>query len=423
MTMTNNGLVLPRYRGDESDDVNNWPEIERKLRHASDTGALLSSRRPNPASAIKAQGSPWLTLASGWGSSGDGTVAQGASGLVLTKNAPGGAIVATRYGQSITLRADSVITMELELTGVTNGTIIRIELSSDNFTNKSALLEHVVKAAHGSKVNISIPVDSATLNGSELITNTMNYVGIRLPDASATASIQVKSLSINAFSRPRVIIDFDDGFLSQYTEAFRAMSKYGLRGNIAVIGDKVGTANYVTLAHLKEMYASGWDMLTHGYSTHTALANESATFADVVANYNYLKTNEIGRAATHYVYPGGIVASYSRKVMVDAGMVSARIVDQNVTPTHLAIDEPLGLWSYDISQNRGVANLLAAVDRAIATGTSVRLHGHRIMNTVAEPDNELSVADFATLCDGIRDRIRDNLIDNLTMSEWWAVVN
>lgn len=373
----------------------------------------------------KATGLAWLPLGEGWGANGSGTIDQSAGGLVLTKNAAGGHIAALRYGQAIKLRSDSVITMTAELSGVTSDAMLRIEMSSDNFTNKSALLEHVVKGAHGEKITMSFPASLATLNGGELITNTMNYVAVRLTDAAAGASVKVTGLTINAFDRPRLVIDFDDGFLSQYSEAFRIMAAAGLVGNVAVIASEVGAAGYVSLAQLREMYAAGWDMMTHGYNTHAQINDEANTLADVLANRSYLERMGMDRAAEHYVFPGGVVAPFSRQVMQKAGMLSARIVDENITPTHAGIDagEALGLWSFDIAQNRGVANLLAAVDRGIAAGATVRMHGHRVVDAVSDPDNELTVTDFKTLCTGLRERVRGGLIDNVTISQWWALVS
>lgn len=370
------------------------------------------------------RGLPFLTLASGWGADGSGTISQSSAGLVLTKTAAGGYIMARRYGESIKLRADSVITLEATLSGVTAGTILRIAMSSDGYVNKSLLLEHVVKAAHGPKLRIAFPVGSATLNGGELVTNTMTYVAVHLADASATASVTVESIRYNEGDRPRLIIDFDDGFLSQYTEVFRLLTAADLRGNIAVIGSEVGKAGYVTEAQLQEMYEAGWDLMVHGFDTHTTLASYEAVYADVRLNKRYLQDRGFTRAVEHYVYPGGIVAAYSRKALADNAMVTGRLVDENLTPTTggFTTTEATGLWSFDISQNRGTAALLAAVDRAIAAKASIRLHGHRVVGTVVDAGNELTVADFTTLVTGLRERVRDRLIDNCTISEWWDLV-
>lgn len=388
-------------------------------------GSAVSLGRRTKASRGVSPGADWLTIASGWGADGSGTIAQGAAGLTLTKTSASGYILARRYGESIKLRADSVITLEADLIGVTAGTVLRIELSSDGFVNKSMLLEHIVKAAHGGRIRISFPASSATLNGGELVTNTMTYVGIRLADAAAAASIKVTALKLNAVDRPRLIIDLDDGFVSQYTEAFRWMNASDLVGNIAVIGSEVGNASYVTKTQLDAMYAAGWDLMTHGFNTHAQINSESGVQADVQANLAYLLDNGFDRAAYHYVYPGGVVMPYSRTVLASLDMQTARIVDQNLTPTDAGFTYPesTGLWSYDISQNRGVSSLLASVDLAIAAGASIRLHGHRVVDTVVDADNEMTVADFKTLCAGLRERVRDRLIDNVTISQWWALVS
>ena len=71
-------------------------------------------------------------------------------------------------------------------------------------------------------------------------------------------------------ARPKIVIAFDDAFKSQYTEAFRYMSRFGLVGTIAVNPSLIGTANYCSWAQLQAMYAAGWHICGHTPS-HTAI--------------------------------------------------------------------------------------------------------------------------------------------------------
>jgi len=75
--------------------------------------------------------------------------------------------------------------------------------------------------------------------------------------------IKIGRLMSAPTARPKISITFDDGYASQYYEAFRYMSKYGITGTIGVTQALVNTANYCTTAQLQAMYAAGWAMVSH----------------------------------------------------------------------------------------------------------------------------------------------------------------
>lgn len=88
--------------------------------------------------------------------------------------------------------------------------------------------------------------------------------------------IKCSRLMASPMSRPKIVLTFDDGFASQYYDAFRYMSKYGIAGTIGVTSALVGTANYVTVAQLQAMYAAGWGVCAHA-NTHTGFNSSSTT--------------------------------------------------------------------------------------------------------------------------------------------------
>lgn len=75
--------------------------------------------------------------------------------------------------------------------------------------------------------------------------------------------VKFRWLKANSMARPKMIIGFDDGYLSQHTEGYRYMSKYGLLGTIGVVSNLIGANNYMSVAQLREMYDAGWDMVGH----------------------------------------------------------------------------------------------------------------------------------------------------------------
>ena len=60
-----------------------------------------------------------------------------------------------------------------------------------------------------------------------------------------------------------VLITFDDGFLSNYTVAFPIMKKYGLKFNVYLAYDYIGTENYMSKEQLLEI--SPREILQNGH--------------------------------------------------------------------------------------------------------------------------------------------------------------
>src|SRR5207253_880261 len=60
-----------------------------------------------------------------------------------------------------------------------------------------------------------------------------------------------------------ITLRFDDGTISQYTNAFQYMSKYNMPGSVYVIGEKVGLTGYINLESLLIMQNAGWEIGYH----------------------------------------------------------------------------------------------------------------------------------------------------------------
>ncbi len=129
-----------------------------------------------------------------------------------------------------------------------------------------------------------------------------------------------------------IVITFDDGHQSVYDNAFPIMQEYGFPGVFYVVANRIeDVEDFVNVADLKEMIASGWEIGSHSY-THTditknhgdanreiaqskkeleaALDTEVETFAypfgvidpfvvDKVSNYGYRAAMGLGTSITH----------------------------------------------------------------------------------------------------------------------------
>ena len=105
---------------------------------------------------------------------------------------------------------------------------------------------------------------------------------------------------------PIVVINFDDGFISQYTTGFTLMRQYNPQWTATLFPpvEVIGESEYVSLDQLREMEGAGWE--TGGHTVHhvnlTSVPPESAE-AEVKGCFDYLDTNGLARES--FAYPSG----------------------------------------------------------------------------------------------------------------------
>lgn len=177
-----------------------------------------------------------------------------------------------------------------------------------------------------------------------------------------------------------IIFTMDDQWDTQYTEAFRILSQYGFKGNIAVIPTKVDQLNYMTLPQLKEVYEAGWDLINHTYNhpdLSTLTKEEQRT--ELVDTRNWLNTNGFDRGSDFVIYPYGGYNSDTFNVMEEEGMKYGRslITGLESNPS-LSLYETRG---YNLTPNITVDQAKVMIDAAIATGTTLQFINHRYADT------------------------------------------
>ncbi len=64
-------------------------------------------------------------------------------------------------------------------------------------------------------------------------------------------------------NKGKVMLQFDDGHISAYENAFPILKQKGWSGSAAIIPDAVGADNYVKQQMMREMADAGWDMIAH----------------------------------------------------------------------------------------------------------------------------------------------------------------
>jgi peptidoglycan/xylan/chitin deacetylase (PgdA/CDA1 family) len=75
--------------------------------------------------------------------------------------------------------------------------------------------------------------------------------------------LRLYSILANLRARPKIVISFDDGNDSVFSDAYPAMLAAGVPGTCYINSNVVGNAGKMTVANLNTLYAQGWDIANH----------------------------------------------------------------------------------------------------------------------------------------------------------------
>lgn len=133
-----------------------------------------------------------------------------------------------------------------------------------------------------------------------------------------------------------VVFSFDDGYVSQYENAFPLMNKYDWPG---VLNLKARDSDIYD-RQVGEMVAAGWELASHSI-THPDLPSTSeAQLEDEMVRSRRILEREFGSPVTNFCYPAG---RYDERVIAavrEAGYRSA-------TSTEPGLARPSDRWSLD----------------------------------------------------------------------------
>jgi peptidoglycan/xylan/chitin deacetylase (PgdA/CDA1 family) len=226
--------------------------------------------------------------------------------------------------------------------------------------------------------------------------------------AGRTATASFDDLRYGVVSQPVVLLSFKNGTLGQYANAAPVLASHGYVGTAFVDSSDVGKSGQMTLAQLKELYASGWDVGNHSNSSAqlTTLGLDGARTA-LSACSNYLIQNGMPRAARQVAYVDGQYNDTVLQAMHDTGMLSGTTI--SALSQHglqaLPMDNPYIIPSWDaglLISGGGVAAVEARIDEAVARGAPIELIFHDVSAPgTASSGYTVSADDLKTICDYI----------------------
>lgn len=97
--------------------------------------------------------------------------------------------------------------------------------------------------------------------------------------------------------RGGVVITFDDGMTSLFTNAYPIMHKYGLEGTAFVVGNWMGETNNfgtITFAQARTLQWNGWEIANHtDRHVHFCYMDDASNIASLVNNENILYSESV----------------------------------------------------------------------------------------------------------------------------------
>ena len=212
-----------------------------------------------------------------------------------------------------------------------------------------------------------------------------------------------------------VLFIMDDGWNTQYTEGYRILNKYGLKGNIGVISDSVGYGEYMSEEQLDEMYQRGFDMLNHT-KTHPYLGEMSKEEqrGEIVATKEWLKEKGYTRGLDAFIYPYGSYNDETFEVLKEEGFTWARSVIDG---------DNYEVKGFEAKTANLVTNLdpdiiKRRIDAAIENKSTLLLMAHKFGDEVDEYDMYYDVESFEEIVKYASEKKKKGEVNVLTVSEY-----
>ena len=272
---------------------------------------------------------------------------------------------------------------------------------------------------------LSIPRGGWTANGDEVWSNTMVRLKLRVwVPADRTLNINFDSLYYGIYARPKVLITFDDGWTSAYTQGYAYMNPRGLKATYYIISNSLAAGSdsadgYMSLASAQAMYAKGNDIGNHTTDHSTLTTLSEADFNTKVGGCStYLVNNGMPRAAYYLAYVGG---SYDATVITRAqsnNITHGRTIVTGTMPIIKGVVNHYLHKCYNISNTTTLDDVKGYISTAITNGETVTILFHKLVVS-PKASTEWAISDFQALIDYLKPKVDGNVLDVVTVSEWY----
>ena len=263
-----------------------------------------------------------------------------------------------------------------------SGAMVIWYLSQETGFSNYYVWNHVVDANQfGAWTNLDVSrhLPSQTV-GAPAIGNTFVRLRclVRVP-ANKTGVFYVGPIHTNWYSRPQVAITFDDGWDTDYTEAFSYMDPLGLVGASAVNGPgNTLVTTPLSVAQINEMRASGWTFHNHAYShTNLTTVSQEVMRQEIRDCTNYFAGVGIPLDRDVYILPQGSRNDSVDEVLREFGYTYSMLSIGPGVPLFWGVPNPLRVPRIFL-ESTTLAAVKTALDTAERLGHSVIFYAHKI---------------------------------------------
>lgn len=130
-----------------------------------------------------------------------------------------------------------------------------------------------------------------------------------------------------------VVLTFDDGYESVYTNAFPLLKKYGIKATVFLISDTIGAEGYLTRTQIREMEASGLVRFGSHTKSHRMLTELNANAVRQELNSSRTELNLLLRRPVKAVaFPNGAYTEETLALVTECGYTYAYTTDTPSVP-------------------------------------------------------------------------------------------
>ena len=151
----------------------------------------------------------------------------------------------------------------------------------------------------------------------------MNYIAVQLN----TTDLQRDTINIDP-EMVKIVIMFDDGWESVYSNAYKILEKYNFKASIPIIPSLVDEEEYMSYKELADLYIQGWDLLNHSYTHKDESYNQPVQLvSDFNKSREWMNNRYIGNGSDMVVMPYGVINPYLINKFREEGYRNVRTSD------------------------------------------------------------------------------------------------
>jgi peptidoglycan/xylan/chitin deacetylase (PgdA/CDA1 family) len=292
-------------------------------------------------------------------------------------------------------------TGELTITDMTSTSWVTIFLTVSKAADSFHFIVNGIDTERNTLGTFSSAITSADIashSNAYYFNGNMAHVAIWNKQLTVNECIGLSSVK-PPFDKTAVVITLDDG-LSGVMDVYN----YDKTINTTVFAnsDNVGTAGYLTLAQLQEMYASGWDIGNHTKThAHLTALTEEQVKTEIQTCSQYLIDNSMPRAAYQFAYPYGEYNDDVIQWAQDVGILSARAIEYLLVDVDAKFVDRYEMSAYAVENTTTLETVKGYIDDCYDNAKYCILYMHNFVES--EPTRyQWLISDYQALIDYIK---------------------